>query len=86
MPTGNHLRDLVSAGFPVVLDVGEPRFGRINFDLLRSPVVCLDSITTSANGELSCVQTDFGASLVGTWESTHVIVRVKPRKLDPIPN
>ena len=51
MPTHKHLLDHVSAGCPVVLDVGEPRLcALIHLDSLRSPAVGLDGITSSSGG------------------------------------
>ena len=60
MPTRKYLLDHVSARFPVVLDVGEPRLCvRIHLDSLLSPAVCLDGIT-SASGGLFPVRLGFG--------------------------
>ena len=50
MPTRKYLLDHVSAGFPVVLDVGEPRLCvHIHLNSLRSPAVCLDGITSASD-------------------------------------
>jgi hypothetical protein len=73
MPTSEHLLDHVSAGCPVVLDVGEPSLCvLIHLDLLRNPAGCLDGIT-GASGRLFPVCLGFGVCLVRTWEATRQI-------------
>jgi hypothetical protein len=73
MPTHEHLLDHVGAGFPVVLDVGEPGLRvHIHLDSLRSPAVGLDGIT-SASGGLFPVCLGFGVCLVRTWVSASII-------------
>jgi hypothetical protein len=73
MPTHEHLLDHVSAGFPVVLDVGEPRLCvHIHLDSLRNPAGCLDGITSASSG-LFPVCLGFGGCLVRTWEATRQI-------------
>jgi hypothetical protein len=70
MPTRKHLLDHVSAGCPVVLDVGEPRLCvLIHLDSQCSPAGYPDGIS-SASGGLLPVRLGFGVCLVRTWENT----------------
>jgi hypothetical protein len=80
MPTSEHLLDHVSAGRPVVLDVGEPRLCvLIHLDSLRSPAGCLDGIT-SASGGLFPVCLGFGVCLARTYGRSVSIIDIRVQK------